>query len=366
LMANNDHFDLAIIGGGPAGCSAAITAARSGTRVVLLEARDFPRHKVCGEFVSYEGIEVLTNLLRDRPGAGSKLDDAPKINRARLFLGTRMIEERISPGALSITRFDLDAKLWNAAQVSGVKACSNCEVSAVKGDGPFHLATSRGEYSAAALIVAAGRWSQFTPDRNAPSGSKWIGLKGHFRELSPPASTDLYFFEHGYCGVQPVAKDVVNACAVVRSDQATSPQEVFRLQPKLAERAAGWKAVTRSVSTAPLVYRPPEPVHGKMVFAGDAAAFIDPFVGDGISIALRSGQLAAQIIRKFLTGATSLSESVALYQKEYSRHFDPLLAAASQARRLLSLPAFARSAVFELLRIPGVMPFIIRKTRRVA
>ena len=116
-----------------------------------------------------------------------------------------------------------------------------------------------GAYTAKALIVAAGRWSQFTADRTLPPGPKWIGVKAHFREIGAEPSTDLYFFENGYCGVQPVAADVVNACAMVRSDHATSLEEVFGLHPKLAERAAGWQAVTQPISTAPLVYREPQP-----------------------------------------------------------------------------------------------------------
>ena len=118
----------------------------------------------------------------------------------------------------------------------------------------------------------------------------------------------MYFFEDGYCGVQPVAADVVNACAMVRSDCATSLDEVFALHPKLAERAAGWHAVMQPISTAPLVYREPQPVRGNMMFVGDAAAFIDPFAGDGISIALRSGRVAAECLREFLLARNSLVE----------------------------------------------------------
>ncbi len=358
------QFDLAIIGGGPAGSSAAIAAARLGASVVLLEARNLPRHKVCGEFVSAEALDVLASLLQNLPTGRALLDSAPDIQRTRLFLGTRMIEAAVSPSALSITRYDLDFQLWMAAQAAGVETLANCEVTAADGDGPFRLKTSSGNLSAKALIVAAGRWSQFTPDRTVPAGPRWIGVKGHFRELNPNPSTDLYFFENGYCGVQPIAKDVVNACAMVRSDRATSLPEVLGLHTALAKRASAWSPASQPVSTAPLIYRSPHPVHGKTLFAGDAAAFIDPFVGDGISIALRSGRLAAQCVCRFLSGEIELRESVRLYQGEYSRQFAPLLSAASRVRSLLSLPGLAQAAAFELLRLPGVMPFVMRKTRR--
>ncbi len=365
-MLLSTHFDLAVIGAGPAGASAGIAAACLGMRVALFEAREFPRHKVCGEFVSAEALEVLRFLLQDSSASVQLLRQAPLIRRTRLFLGERMIEAALRPAALSITRYDLDAQLWSAAQACGVATFGACEVSAINGNGPFALTTPSANYSARTVVVAAGRWSQFTPDRTIPPGPRWIGLKCHFREPKPSQSTDLYFFEGGYCGVQPIGKDVVNACAMVRSDRATTLPQVVRLHPRLDQRAAAWTALIQPLTTAPLIYRTPGPVRGNFAFAGDAAAFIDPFVGDGISIALRSGRLAAECLARFLTGELTLAATLALYQSEYSRQFVPLLAAASRVRSLLSLPGVARSAAFELLRLPGIMPFLIRRTRRAA
>jgi len=134
----------------------------------------------------------------------------------------------------------------------------------------------------------------------------------------------------------------------------------------LALRASHWSATMQPVITAPLIYRQPQPVRRNTILVGDAAAFIDPFVGDGISIALRSGSVAAECIGKFLTGPVGLSDAVRIYQQEYSQHFVPLLSAASRVRHLLSLPPFAQSAVFELLRLPGLIPYMIRKTRKAA
>jgi menaquinone-9 beta-reductase len=100
------------------------------------------------------------------------------------------------------------------------------------------------------------------------------------------------------------------------------------------------------------------------VFVGDAAAFIDPFVGDGISIALRSGRAAAECLQQYISGDATLTSCVARYEREYSQQFAPLLVAAGKVRSLLSLPVAARALAFELLRLPGVMPLVIRKTRR--
>jgi flavin-dependent dehydrogenase len=177
-------------------------------------------------------------------------------------------------------------------------------------------------------------------------------------------STDLYFFPGGYCGVQPISDDAVNACAMVRSDHASSLPEVFLLHPALQARAATWLPITPIVTTAPLLYRAPQPVRGNILFAGDAASFIDPFVGDGISIALRTGKLASECLGRFLGGDALLAECASVYQAEYARRFAPLLSVASRIRWALSLPAAAQAGFFELLRLPGVMPLLIRKTRQ--
>ncbi|HEY4900189.1 MAG TPA: FAD-dependent oxidoreductase [Terriglobales bacterium] len=360
------EFDVAVIGGGPAGASAAVTAARFGARVVLLEAGEFPRHKVCGEFISAESLDVLRDLLRLTAGAEQRLQTAPVIDRTRLLLGERVIEAKVSPPALSIPRYALDDWLWQAAEQAGVVAYSSCGVETIYGEGPFRLETAKSEVCARTVIVAAGRWSKFKPRIPMPNGPKWIGVKAHYREYKPARSTDLYFFDHGYCGVQPVADDVVNACAVVRSDRATSLEEVVALHPALAERARNWQGIMEPVITAPLLHLPPQPVRDCMLFAGDAAAFIDPFVGDGISIALRSGRLAATSLRAFLDGTSSLDSAVTAYGDDYAKQFDPLITAAARIRGVLSWPAPARRIAFELLRVPGLMPYVIRKTRQAA
>jgi flavin-dependent dehydrogenase len=358
-----DSFDLAVVGGGPAGTAAAITAARLGARVALLEAGEFPRLKVCGEFVSAESLGVLRQLLCQVPEAESVLAAAPVIGEARLFLAGRRIQTPINPTALSIPRYDLDGLLWEAAQHAGVKAVCGCEVREVVSGSPFRLGTTFADVTAMSVIVATGRWSRFRPSIVVPQGPKWIGLKTHFRELNSPRSTDLYFFDRGYCGVQPVGDGIVNACAMVRSDRATSLEQVLRLHPALAERSRNWQPVFEPVTTAPLIYRTPEPVRESLILVGDAAAFIDPFVGDGISIALRSGCLAAQELVPAIRGSISLAAAVTSYQRDYTAQFAPLVRAASRIRALLSLPQPIVTAALPLLRIPGVVPYMIRKTR---
>lgn len=336
-------YDLIVMGGGPAGSAAAITAARLGARVLLLERGRFPRHKVCGEFVSSESLSLLRSLL---DSAGQELiSRAAKISKARLFIGNRVVKPAIAPPAASITRFDLDAALWQAAQASGVETRSQTAVERVGGSGLFTVATSAGAFEARAVIDSTGRWSNLKA-ANSPTqknAAKWIGLKAHFGETSPNPSVDLYFFNGGYCGVQPVqllasTDQVVNACAMVRADVALSLKQVFAQHPALLERSRSWEQRIDTVSTSPLIFAPPAPERNGILCAGDAAGFVDPFIGDGISLALHSGRLAAGCLRKFFQGEADLQSAMGEYRHAYAQQLLPVFRRSARLRRLLSLP----------------------------
>ncbi len=366
-------FDLAVIGGGPAGTSAAITAARAGARVLLLERGKLPRQRVCGEFVSPESISLLASLL----GPTDLVDRALRIPEARLFFDGQVVSTRVEPSAASVARLDLDIMLWHSAVDAGVDARMQTTVEALAKNDSFHLSTSAGTFKARAVIDATGRWSNLRNLQHSTrkaNGEKWLGVKAHFSEDDPHLSVDLYFFDGGYCGVQPVTlsgKDPgdhgqdkrVNACAMVRSDVARSLPEVFDLNPELKRRSQAWQPLGEPVTTSPLIFREPTPVVDGVLMAGDAAGFVDPFVGDGISLALRSGTLAAESLAPFFNAQSSLEQAAAHYTLQYRERLLPVFRNSSKIRRLLSLPRPIRWSVGHLLAAPAVSRLLVHLTR---
>jgi len=352
-------FDLIIVGGGPAGTAAAITALRLGAHVLLLERGRFPRHKVCGEFISPEGVELLASL-----GLDELVRRAPRIAHARLFAESSVAEAALSPPAAAISRYKLDYALWRRASEMGADGREQTEARAITGSGPFTVATSAGDFTARAVINASGRWSNLRRSRlSQPQQEKWVGWKAHFHEADPPASVDLCFFAGGYCGVQPLGDGRVNVCAMVQAAVASSIEQVLALHPRLAERSHAWRQASETVATSPLVFAPPQAEEGGVLFAGDAAGFIDPFVGDGISMALRSGAMAADALAQVWEGKSSVSAAAATYQLQYERELRPLFRSAGWLRRLASAPRLLRRPVMAVLRSPRVARFLVSKTR---
>lgn len=355
----NKRFDLIVIGGGPAGSAAAITAARSGARVLQLERGVLPRQRVCGEFVSSESLQVLSGLI----GNHQLLGDSRRIPTNRIFVDDEVLTLPIAPAAASITRFDLDAALWQASGESGVDCRQQVQVRATRRDNEFRIETADEIFPASAVINASGRWSNLTPRNTQDSQPKQLGAKAHFREAEPPASVDLYFFEGGYCGVQPVANDVINVCAVVESTVATSLDQILSLHPKLWQRSRGWQQIFSTVSTSPLIFRKPQPVSDGILQVGDAAGFIDPFVGDGISLALRSGVMAAETFIPFREHRCTVEGALAAYTQRYMAELVPPFRAASHIRKLFRIPRVLRKVTARAIQWSGIEERLVLATR---
>jgi flavin-dependent dehydrogenase len=363
-------YDLAVIGGGPAGAAAAITAARRGHSVLLLERGKYPRHKVCGEFVSAESLDILRTLVSDGEFFGLQWGEIGKIRRGRLFVDGSVLEAAIDPPAASISRVDLDYALWRRSMLAGVDAREEHTVLDVAHNSSFFISTGTKQFESLAVVDASGRWSNLRERGSLEStanNKKWIGLKAHFAEAAVSCSVDLYFFEGGYCGVQPLSTDHenrINACAMVRSDVARSLAEVFASHPALHARSRDWKQLTELVTTAPLIFRTPAPERAGVLLAGDAAGFVDPFVGDGISLALRSGVMAADSLHGFFEGRETLEDACDRYRRDYCRDLMPVFRASSRIRRLFSLPSAVRAPLAGFFQhTPALTRYFVQKTR---
>jgi menaquinone-9 beta-reductase len=356
-------YDLAVMGGGPAGCAAAITAKREcpSASVLLLEKGSYPRHKVCGEFISPEALQLLKSLL-----GGDRLKGVPSVHRARLNIGNSVVEVPLRPSAVGLPRHELDARLWSAAHAAGVECAGQTAVRDVGASGPFLVRSSNGTIEARALINASGRWSSLARSQAPANGHNWIGLKAHFAEPSPAASVDLYFFRGGYCGVQPIGAEAINVCAAVRADVATDLQTVLAQHPMLDRRSHSWAPLTASIATAPLVHSHPRSSHGGVLLVGDAAGFIDPFLGDGISLALHSGAMAGEAAASFCKGTLSFEAALHQYESAYQQQLAPAFSRAALLRHLLTLPEILQWPLMKFAALPGIAEILFSNTRHTA
>ena len=259
---------VAILGGGPAGASAAIAASRETDNVRLIEKSKFPRHKVCGEFFSPEiGPEL------ERLGAWDDfLALGPaRVRNMKLHFERRAKACRLPEAAWGLSRYAFDALMLKRARAAGVEMTGD-----VPNEGPMVLATGRS-------VTGSKR------------GRRIFGFKAHFDGPADDA-VELFFFEGCYVGVNAVEGGRTNVCGlapeeflrrydfdydcVVRQSQALKS----RLDP--LTRAMEW------ISTGPLRYGQAFEAGGEKYRAGDALSFVDPFTGSGLLSAVKTGALA--------------------------------------------------------------------------
>ena len=262
-----------VVGGGPAGAMAALAAMRKGAPVRIFEKTAFPRHKVCGEFLS----PAILTLLRRAGCEAAFLQLRPAVLREiQLSFGARVIRHPLPEPAFGLSRYELDRMLLQYAASVGAHVI-------------------RDHWSAAApganVIRAAGRRSI------APTGDRLFGFKAHF---SGPVNdaVELYFFENCYVGVSAIENDATNVCGLAPERPLRSfgfhPCELLQRCARLSERL---RPLTRTMDwliTGPLVFseRLSPPADQPAYCAGDTLSFIDPFTGSGILNAMLTGELA--------------------------------------------------------------------------
>ncbi|MFN8488434.1 MAG: NAD(P)/FAD-dependent oxidoreductase [Caldilineaceae bacterium] len=371
-------YDALIIGAGLAGSSLAAALASHGWDVLLVERDHFPRHKVCGEFLSPEVQRSLQALGLHADVAA--LAPAP-VQHARLVTQTGRVVELPLPGcAWGLSRYAMDralataaeqrgATLWTGATVKDYQCTDNGYVVQVRKSEEMINVPTR------ALIAACGRHSQAAlPPKERPLArdQQFVGVKCHYAGVIMPAQVELFLFPGGYAGINPVEQDRVNVCLLASYPAfAQAGKRVDKMltaaayaNPALGQRLAEGQARSETAaSVAPVdVYRPAAPWTG-IACIGDAAVMIPPFCGDGMAMALRSAELCAPLAHAFLQGTLSLDGWAATYQKIWHAEFDQRLRIARLLQRALNIPWLSNLGVDIGRLMPSLGAYLVQATR---
>ena len=291
--------DLVISGAGPAGAAAAIAAARRGLRVTVVERAVFPRHKVCGDCLNPDCWPVFARLgVADavRGLAQGEIDEVRLVGP-----DGRSVSVPLPAGAeIAVPREALDALLLEAATREGVTVLTGQPITAVAREGTgWRVQAGNRELTARTVIAADGRNSTVCRllRLSPPARRDRVAMQTHapLRE-DWERSVSLEIFPDGYCGIAPVGSGRMNVCVVARAEQIEGVRarltERLRLPADLA-----WHSIAplerADIDAAPLP---------GLYLAGDAARVVEPFTGEGIYYALRSGELAAAAAAEELSG----------------------------------------------------------------
>jgi geranylgeranyl reductase family protein len=293
-------FDVAIVGGGPAGSSCGAFCAMAGLQSLVLDREKFPREKVCGDCLNpscwphLERLE-LADRVQDLPH--SKLCSVEFI-----AIDGREVIVDLPSGAnseISVKRSLFDDLLLRRARELGANVHEQTTVTGLSRNDHWNIETDSGEFFQAQILVGAdGRNSTVARLCNLlpPPERERVALQAH---VSRPRDFDgrivLQFLPEGYSGQAPVSETQLNLCLVGTPPTISTLRKWAEHQFDLPANQP-WRTIT------PLTRSPIPSAHENLFFIGDAARVVEPFTGEGIYYALRSGELAANAIAKILRG----------------------------------------------------------------
>jgi menaquinone-9 beta-reductase len=341
---------ITIIGGGLAGLTLGIGLRQRGIPATIHEAGHYPRHRVCGEFVSGRGRETLRRLgleeLFQKAGAREA--------HTAVFLSSRESgQPRPLPhAALCLSRHVMDQVLAGHFRSLGGDLR--------EGD------RQTGDRAAGGMVSASGRQAASTVD-----GARWFGLKVHARNVELSADLEMHLKPDGYVGICRLSDGVANICGLFRRKEgddtaSVSWQERLRgtVGTPLHERLKRAEFDERSFcSVAGLDLHPKRARDHDECRLGDALTMIPPFTGNGMSMAFESAELALDPLVDWSHGDLSWKEARHQIAERCDRAFARRLWTARWPQRAMFIGALQTPLVRWLTGWDRAWKFLYERTR---
>ena len=360
---------IAIIGGGLAGLISSIILVRKGIAVTLFEKKIYPFHRVCGEYISNEVVPFLKSLdlfpQQFQPASITRFQ-LTAVNGKSAVLPLDL-------GGFGISRFTFDNFLYQKAINNGVHV-QHTEVKDVNFHGDqFSVSYSDKKDVFDIVLCAFGKRSNLDVEwkrKFATRRSPYVGVKHHLRTNHPPDLIALHNFEGGYCGISNVEDGKSNLCYLVHRDKVREAGSIAQLETSFLKKNPWLKSIfensefllERPETINEISFETKEPVYQHMLMMGDAAGMITPLCGNGMSMAIRSGKMAAELVIQFCDGILSREEMEKQYSRQWSRTFSNQLWFGRQVQRLFGSVFASNVAIQIAINSKWIAKTIIRNT----
>jgi flavin-dependent dehydrogenase len=280
---------VTIVGGGLAGLSLGVGLRRRDVPVTIIEAGHYPRHRVCGEFISGRGRTVLAELGLEEKVLAANSREA--CTAAFFTPRSEGVAQMLPQPALCISRFSLDCLIADHFRQLGGELWERR-----RWQGGFTEGIVRGTGHLTQPVVR---------------GWRWLGLKAHARNVSMTADLEMHLQSNGYVGLCRLSGDEANVCGLFRTrarepDLAQTWHE-WLLGPEdsaLRGRLAGADFLENTFcSVAGLMIEPQTAARQPECRIGDALTMIAPLTGNGMSMAFESAAIAIEPLEAYSRGA---------------------------------------------------------------
>jgi len=323
--------NVIVVGGGLAGLIASIRLVRSGIACTLIEKKNYPFHRVCGEYISNETLPFLK-----RESLFSETLSPPAINQFQLSsVNGKSTKLSLDSGGFGISRFTLDNFLYQKALHEGVNVIVEQEVESVfflDDEDMFTVKTPRQEFSASLVIGAFGKRSRM--DNTLKRGfiqkrSPYVGVKYHIRTNHPDNLIGLHNFNGGYCGISNIEDGKTNLCYLVQRKQVKRFKGIRDMEETVLFQNPFLKSIFHSAdflfdnpeTINEISFETKEPVLNHILMAGDAAGMIAPLCGNGMAMAIHTGKIVSDLIVQAVAESRSRAWLEAAYADRWTSTF---------------------------------------------
>ena len=362
--------EVSIIGGGLAGLTAAIDLLNRNYDVVVFEKNEYPKHKVCGEFISNEVLPYLKKI-----GLDIESLHPTNINKTQLSTHSgKIIKGKLPLGGFGISRYILDNYLYKKVHELGGKVVKDSVTSIDFLDDIFSISTQSNEIFQSKIVLGAfGKRSNLDIELNRKfikQKSPWLGVKAHYSGNFPNDLVGLHNFEGGYCGVSKVENDVINICYLVQYESFKKYKNIVDFQENVIFKNKNLEAIFKEsnllfenpLTISQISFEDKPKIENHVLMIGDSAGLIHPLCGNGMAMAIHSAKIASELVDDFLQNKISRALMESNYISIWNKTFKKRLQFGKFLSKLLLNSYLSKITMNLLIVFPFVLPIIIKKT----
>ncbi len=360
-------YDIIIIGGGLAGLVSSIQLSKGGKKVLLIEKKKYPFHRVCGEYISNETRPFLESIGLDFNKLSVK-----EISKFQFTSPSgRILETDLDLGGFGISRYKIDLALYQLAMSVGVEFLLENTVESIDfKDDKFTVETSFATFESRFVIGTFGKRTKLDATLKRDFFNKrspYIGVKYHIKTNFPKDLIALHNFKDGYCGISAIEDDKYCLCYLTTRDNLRKHGTISEMEKNIL-----WKNphLHKIFTESEFIYDKPEVINeisfvpkttieNHILMAGDAAGLITPLCGNGMAMAVHGAKILSDSILQNFTNRNLVEKT---YQKNWKKHFEKRLWIGRNVQKLFGNEVVSEIALSSLKTFKPALRFIIKAT----
>jgi flavin-dependent dehydrogenase len=367
------NYDVIIIGGGLAGLCAARQLAQYGIQVAVIEKKQYPFHKVCGEYISYEVWDWLEKSLK----IDLKSLNPSDIQQLQVSSpsGKVVISTKLDLGGFGISRYTLDNFIYEQNKSIGVHFYLDTTVQNIHFEkDTFRVHTQQNQVFTAKYVIGSyGKRSNLDRTLNRDFFHKktpYMAVKYHIQYAFDKNTIALHNFQDGYCGISAIENDTYCLCYLTHKKHLKKYKSISEMEKQVLQKNPFLKDI---FANAKFLWETPEtineisflnknPVENHIFMVGDSAGLIPPLAGNGMAMAIHAAKIASEILIHVFEKKINRTQAETLYPQQWKKHFQNRIQWGKRLQSLFGNTHLTEYSMAVLKRTMSLTRWLIKQT----